>query len=329
MKTRRFYLWSLLTLLAFSVSAIGCSDDDDPVVPAPETSKPELQLEKASMEVAATAGEYTMNFVLANPAEGNVLASASVDWIDAVSVEQASRADVGGEMQHGKVKFTVKENTSAEGREGKITLTYPNAADASFAVRQLGAGEQPAPELNLNAHAGDAEGNNGSSILTFMFSSEQATAAKYATMESAKLEGVNLEEFIGGMGEDATAEMIQAANEGDCEIVVENLKADNAYTFVCEVKAENGKKTLKSIEAKTLKATEPEPQPGAFDVRCEGWAGNMYNDFTDSQITFNLQSSEAKNGSFVVFEKSDADNALQNKTIAEVVATNGEAFPEQ
>ena len=327
MKTKRFHFWSLLTLLAFSITAIGCSDDDDPVVPAPEPSKPVLQVESATIETAATAGECTMNFVLTNPAEGNVLASASVDWIDGISVEQASRADIGGEMQHGKVKFSVKENASAEAREGKITLTYPNAADAQFTVRQLVAGDEPAPELNLNAHAGDKEGNNGSSTLTFMFSSEQAVAAKYATMDSAKLAGTDLEAFVNEMGEDATKEMIKAANEGDCEIVVTNLQADNAYTFVCEVKAENGKKTLKSIEAKTLKGGEP--QPGAFDVRCEGWAGNAMKNYIDVQVTFNLQCSVAKAGSYVIYTTADADAALSKKSILDLLNTDGTAFPEE
>ena len=124
-------------------AAVACKQDE-PV----ET--PELDVDKASVEVAATAGEASFN-VTSNQ---NWVASADVDW---VSLEPASGA---ASEKAVTVKVTAEDNETTAAREATVTV---KAGDLTKTVKvtQVAAGETPAPDHSEWALVGTfGEDNN-------------------------------------------------------------------------------------------------------------------------------------------------------------------------
>lgn len=134
---RRIYLWSLLTLLAMSVSAVGC--DDDTVVVPPVEDKPVLTLGGEGVDAEAAGGEFSFTFKVENPSGVQATAAADADWVEQVTVRE-SRATM-----EGTVSFTVAANETEKAREAKITVKYAGAEDGVYTVRQAGRGTEPDP----------------------------------------------------------------------------------------------------------------------------------------------------------------------------------------
>ena len=124
-------------------AAVACKQDE-PV----ET--PKLDVDKAAVEVAATAGEASFN-VTSNQ---NWVASADADW---VSLEPASGA---ASEKAVAVKVTAEDNETNAAREATVTV---KAGDLSktVKVKQVAAGETPAPDHSEWALVGTfGEDNN-------------------------------------------------------------------------------------------------------------------------------------------------------------------------
>lgn len=105
---------------------------ETPDVPA----TPVLEVNPATVEVAAAGGNAEFGYTVTNPAEGvSVSASTTADWISGFNYATA-----------GKVTFTVAENTVAEAREAVITLAYTGAESKTVTVKQaaaeVGGGEE-------------------------------------------------------------------------------------------------------------------------------------------------------------------------------------------
>ena len=117
----------LIGMLAIA-GAVACNQ----VEPVEE---PKLEVDKATVEVAATAGETSFN-VTSNQ---NWVATADADW---VSLEPASGA---ASEKAVTVKVTAEDNETTAAREATVTV---KAGDLSktVKVKQVAAGETPAPD---------------------------------------------------------------------------------------------------------------------------------------------------------------------------------------
>ena len=124
-------------------AAVACKQDE-PV----ET--PELDVDKASVEVAATAGEASFN-VTSNQ---NWVALADADW---VSLEPASGA---ASEKPVAVKVTADDNETTAAREATVTVKAGDLTK-TVKVKQVAAGETPAPDHSEWALVGTfGEDNN-------------------------------------------------------------------------------------------------------------------------------------------------------------------------
>ena len=126
----------LIGMLAIA-GAVACKQDE-PV------QEPKLDVDKATVEVAATAGEASFN-VTSNQ---NWVASADADW---VSLEPASGA---ASEKAVAVKVTAEDNETTAAREATVTV---KAGDLSKTVKVKQAagqgGETPGPELQQSEWA--------------------------------------------------------------------------------------------------------------------------------------------------------------------------------
>jgi len=119
----------LIGMLAMA-AAVACKQDE-PV----ET--PKLDVDKAAVELSATAGEASFN-VTSNQ---SWVAQADADW---VSLEPASGA---ASEKAVAVKVTAEDNETAEARKATVTVKAGELTKTVEVNQAAGAGEQPGPEL--------------------------------------------------------------------------------------------------------------------------------------------------------------------------------------
>lgn len=121
----------LIGMLAIAATA-ACNRPDEPVV------EPKLDVDKAAVEVAATAGEASFN-VTSNQ---SWVASADQDW---VSLEPASGA---ASEKAVAVKVTAEDNETTEAREATVTVKAGELTKTVKVTQAAGqGGETPGPEL--------------------------------------------------------------------------------------------------------------------------------------------------------------------------------------
>ena len=132
----------VIGLLAMAAT-VACKQDE-PV------EAPKLDVDKATVEVAATAGEASFN-VTSNQ---NWIASADADW---VSLEPASGA---ASEKPVAVKVTADDNETTAAREATVTVKAGDLTK-TVKVKQVAAGETPAPDHSEWALVGTfGEDNN-------------------------------------------------------------------------------------------------------------------------------------------------------------------------
>ena len=121
----------LIGMLAMAAS-VACNRTEEPV----ET--PKLDVDKATVEVAATAGEASFN-VTSNQ---NWVATADADW---VSLEPASGA---ASEKAVAVKVTAEDNETTAAREATVTVKAGELTKTVKVNQTAGqGGETPGPEL--------------------------------------------------------------------------------------------------------------------------------------------------------------------------------------
>ena len=112
-------------LTEIKITWVSGDGGETPDVPA----TPVLEVNPATVEVAAAGGNAEFGYTVTNPAEGvSVMASTTANWISDFNYATA-----------GKVTFTVAENTVAEAREAVITLAYSGAESKTVTVKQAAA----------------------------------------------------------------------------------------------------------------------------------------------------------------------------------------------
>lgn len=100
-----------------------------------EADTPVIKLEQNPIEVASTAGEYSVEYTIKNPLVGGRLdAETECEWIDDV------------DATYEKIKFEVEANYSENSRSGVIELFYDGAAKVILTINQAGATNE------LNGH---------------------------------------------------------------------------------------------------------------------------------------------------------------------------------
>ncbi len=129
MKIINKFMWALLPLMSVALLA-AC--EEDPTEPnTNDPNAPAITLEKSVLEVAASAGDYTVTYTLTNAIDGEVIsATSSADW---VTTDTATA---------GIIKVSVTSN-SGDTREATIEVSYKGAQNKQIKVKQADAGEIP------------------------------------------------------------------------------------------------------------------------------------------------------------------------------------------
>ncbi len=163
MKLKSFF-WSFLTVLALSTAAVGCDDDDTIVTPKPEpkpepgVDAPVLVLSSSALDVAAEGGEQVLTFKIENPVKDQKAeAKSNAQWFQ-LTVE-TNDAD-------GRIVLSVDKN-EGEAREAEVTVTYLDAAEVKFTVRQAAAVAPEAPVLTLSTATVEVAAAGGEQSVTF------------------------------------------------------------------------------------------------------------------------------------------------------------------
>lgn len=134
---KHLMMWAMWVALALT----GCSSDDsDPIQTPPEpTKKPQLTVGECAV-IPAEGGEFSVAFSVQDPIEGALAdIDCPEDWVHSFRVEES-------------LLYFVIDPYSAEEegtREAVVTITYPDADDASFTVRQEAA-QLPTGSFVLN-----------------------------------------------------------------------------------------------------------------------------------------------------------------------------------
>ena len=151
------YLWSLVTLIACSVIATSCSDDDDDIVtpePQPEVEAPMLKLATTAGEIAAEGGAHSFTFAVENPTDAKAEATTDAAWIEQLAVKESRVAF------DGTVTFTATANDSEEAREAQIIVKYTGAKDVTYTITQQGKAVEPEPQPEPDFTKEDGKINN-------------------------------------------------------------------------------------------------------------------------------------------------------------------------
>ena len=113
MKIINKFMWALLPLMSVALFA-ACEEDTTEPNPN-DPNAPAITLEKSVLEVAASAGDYTVTYTLTNAIDGEVIsATSSEGW---VTTNTATT---------GIIKVSVTSN-SGNAREATIEVSYKGA----------------------------------------------------------------------------------------------------------------------------------------------------------------------------------------------------------
>lgn len=276
----KFPLYGWLSLCFCLLTAVGCSDDDNVVVP-PDGSKPQFELPESSADCPAEGGAFSFVFSISNATAAQASVSTESEWISDVKIAQQSRGVIDG-----KVDFTVQPNESTEPRRGSITLTYEQM-NVVFEVRQAAAAEQPTPDkltLDITVAPGDELGEHPETMLTFTVKSPLAKAFDFCCV--AKRDVDNL--LSAGMSENDIIEMDHIALDAEYvaqmtqpegfALQVGPLSSDTEYSLLgrvtgtdgevliarCDGRTEAGKKPGENLNAPFKVVVDPQTVPGGF-----------------------------------------------------------------
>ena len=268
----KFYLWSLLTLMAVSMTAVGCSDDDDVVAPTPGPDVPPVEekmtFELSVWDIAADAAAFkAVPSDLAMTYYVDVVDAASFagltedkmiemilrnsDAEDLVSgVFEASAADTKGELkpETDYIFFALGYN------EGKVvselfTKSFTTLKDESNPE------PQPEPQMTFELQVSNVTANTAT--LNVVPSDKRTYVAQF--VPAAMFDQASSEQVIEMVLQNVKAEDLE---QGQLEMTAEGLNPETEYVFFA-LGVQNGAaiSDLASKRFTTLKASEPEPQP--------------------------------------------------------------------
>ena len=133
----KFRSLALSVLAVMGLGLLSSCQQDEPVVP--ET--PVITFNQQEVNVPQLGGIFAVEFSIANPIEGEAatITAPQVGWI----------TDVDTSID-GIIRFSVAENHVVETREATFTVSYKDAADASFVVKQAEGDPSPFRFENMN-----------------------------------------------------------------------------------------------------------------------------------------------------------------------------------
>lgn len=122
----KFRSFALSVLAVMGMGLLSSCDPEEK--PDPQVEAPVITFNQNEVNVPQEGGAYAVEFSIANPIEGEkaTIAAPQVDWI----------TDVDTSID-GIIQFKVAENIVVEAREATFTVSYKDAADASFVVKQV------------------------------------------------------------------------------------------------------------------------------------------------------------------------------------------------
>lgn len=124
-------LWALLPLLSVFIF-VGCNNDEPAPEPAPNPGDVTINLKSETVNASANGGDYTVNYTLTNPIEGeNVTVVPAEDWVSDIDVATP-----------GVIKFSVERNAAETPRETTVDVSYKGAEKKIFTVKQAAAMNQ-------------------------------------------------------------------------------------------------------------------------------------------------------------------------------------------
>ena len=122
-------LWALLPLLSVFIF-VGCNNDEPE--PEPTPGDVTINLKSETVSASANGGDYTVNYTLTNPIEGeNVTVVPAEDWVSDIDVATP-----------GVIKFSVERNAAETPRETTVDVSYKGAEKKTFTVKQAAAMNQ-------------------------------------------------------------------------------------------------------------------------------------------------------------------------------------------
>lgn len=139
-------IFALLTLVALALTS--CDKTPEPE-PQP-VKKPIVALDKQSVSVKAEGGNYSVGYTIENAKEGVELSVVNdANWIVDITVEANN------------IAFVVEPNESAETREAKLSVEYPEADTRTISINQAAKSEEPEPTLaTIELEVSNIEWNN-------------------------------------------------------------------------------------------------------------------------------------------------------------------------
>ena len=305
------YLWSLLALLALSVSFTACSDDDDDVkdpTPGPDTptelsfqlNVSNISAHAADLEIIPSNNEETY---YADLLEASEIAGLSTDQqiIDYITPSIEAGDEVSG-RQFIPAAFFEDLPLNAETeyvlfalgcKDGKVTTK--KIAVKHFTTLAEGQNPEPQPEQGPEVSlTGAYLAETGEIAYTVKCLSHDAASAAYVVAPQAMIDEILAESSMDQLlaeGQPFAEDWIAALNmETGLRLAVgkaQGVEAGQTWTMIVEVKnAENGR-TVKRADCKA-EGTAPEPE-GPITLLVEGYAGDRQGQNGDKYISLYMQ----------------------------------------
>lgn len=116
----------------------------------PVNEAPVLELGQTTVTIGSTGGSGSVSYKVTNPVEGTkpTAKAEANDWVSDIAVTDAA------------ITFNVAANPETAARSVKVTVSYPNAADAEFTISQSATELFPAIVLENKEFTAPAEGGS-------------------------------------------------------------------------------------------------------------------------------------------------------------------------
>ncbi|MBQ8366948.1 MAG: BACON domain-containing protein [Alistipes sp.] len=317
-----FYL-----LLALPLVFTACDKGSEDTDKAPEL-KPVLTLtSKATMEVAAEAGDYEITYTAKmeevtrnSPApEYEPEVACEAEWITI------------GEFDFTKAAFSVAAN-DGEAREAKIVVTY-STERFEVTVKQVAKGEEPAPDPVLTLTSNEvmeftAEGGNGE--ITYTLENAVEGVELEATCEAAWVSNVTVDEKVtfnvaANEGEAREAKVVVKYDTESFEVTVKQAaKVVEAPTYLFDV-------AMLAAERMTAEDLEMELEAYDFPILFVNEAFSAMIHFVGAEEDTVLQAGTYTNKDFGIYLSSciatdDAENLYTFTAVEATVELEGEVY---
>ena len=331
----KFYLWSLLTMFAVSMAAVGCSDSDDDVVTPTEPDR--LTFELSVNNVTANSADLKVvpsnndrYYAACLPTED--IQGLGEDAVVAQIMSGVKDADLMSgtqEIKASNLKALTSYSLVAFGYEnGKATTKIKKEKFMTKQAEDTDPEQGEGPEVKVSA-AYDAE--NDECVFTTQCLSQDAVSARWLAMPAGIMDEEiasgrgDLDSFFAKDGKDFEESMIGLMNDEGAVVRMGSeagVKKGEKMAFVARVKNEQGMTEQRADVVYGEENVNPDPQPdqptdGAPEVTLFG----KFNDKTATiDFTMTCVSKNAEKCGYFATPAEALERELKNgKTIEEFV----------